>query len=297
VGSVVGTSPETSSSVWGDEWGGLAIKITPGANVFEKKLSLTELTYNTFRLPGVSYSWNFGDGGTSTDAEPTHTYSATGTYMIKVDMRDADYHPASFQTTVVVEPQGNVIPVSAMSVSVSGYTVTVTDLSYDPDYNLNGNSGPGKITILWGNGNDRTEVPINLTDSPSNQVYTYTYPTRTSNWTITHAISDNKGDSAIMPTKMNFLIPEAASNVNISGKLTRASTASSLQGSMLLKLNNVLTSYYSNPNSAGDYEFVNLRPGCYIVVPKVTTGYTFTPVESEPICTSTDGVNFTVTKP
>jgi hypothetical protein len=182
--------------------------------------------------------------------------------------------------------------------------VTVTDLSYDPDYNIDPNtgniienSGPGEIEILWGNGNARTKVPINLTDSPSNQVYTYTYPTSTNDWTITHVIVDNKGGKAIMPTKMNFLIPEAASNVNISGKLTRASTASSLQGSMLLKLNNVLTSYYSNPNSAGDYEFVNLRPGCYIVVPKVTTGYTLTPDESEPICTSTDGVNFTETKP
>lgn len=30
----------------------------------------------------VNYQWNFGDGGTSTDANPTHSYSAEGTYSV-----------------------------------------------------------------------------------------------------------------------------------------------------------------------------------------------------------------------
>jgi len=30
-----------------------------------------------------SYSWNFGDGGTSTSANPTHTYSKSGTYTVQ----------------------------------------------------------------------------------------------------------------------------------------------------------------------------------------------------------------------
>ena len=32
----------------------------------------------------TSGSWNFGDGGTSTIQNPTHTYTAPGTYTVSV---------------------------------------------------------------------------------------------------------------------------------------------------------------------------------------------------------------------
>jgi PKD repeat protein len=30
------------------------------------------------------YEWNFGDGGTSMEANPTHTYNTAGTYTVKL---------------------------------------------------------------------------------------------------------------------------------------------------------------------------------------------------------------------
>ena len=33
---------------------------------------------------GLSYTWNFGDGGTSASQNPTHTYTANGTYHVKL---------------------------------------------------------------------------------------------------------------------------------------------------------------------------------------------------------------------
>jgi PKD repeat protein len=38
----------------------------------------------------VSYEWAFGDGGTSTEASPTHTYGAVGTYTVTLLARSAD---------------------------------------------------------------------------------------------------------------------------------------------------------------------------------------------------------------
>ena len=38
--------------------------------------------------PALSYTWNFGDGTSSTQAQPTHIYSANGTYSVKLIITD-----------------------------------------------------------------------------------------------------------------------------------------------------------------------------------------------------------------
>ncbi|MBX3162857.1 MAG: PKD domain-containing protein [Bacteroidetes bacterium] len=37
---------------------------------------------STGTTPNTSYSWNFGDGGSSSTASPAHTYTANGTYLV-----------------------------------------------------------------------------------------------------------------------------------------------------------------------------------------------------------------------
>ena len=44
----------------------------------------------TSRPTRSRYEWTFGDGGTSTDANPTHTYAAVGTYTVTLVARSAD---------------------------------------------------------------------------------------------------------------------------------------------------------------------------------------------------------------
>lgn len=39
--------------------------------------------------PVATYAWDFGDGGTSTQATPTHTYTAQGTYTVKLTITTA----------------------------------------------------------------------------------------------------------------------------------------------------------------------------------------------------------------
>ncbi|KAA2240478.1 PKD domain-containing protein [Chitinophaga agrisoli] len=43
----------------------------------------------------LTYAWSFGDGGTSTDATPQHTYTAVGQYTIKLTVTDIDGCTAS----------------------------------------------------------------------------------------------------------------------------------------------------------------------------------------------------------
>ncbi|MEH1167789.1 ThuA domain-containing protein [Micromonospora sp. CPCC 205539] len=54
------------------------------------------------RSGGVSYRWEFGDGATSTEANPRHTYARVGAYTAKLTVTYADGETATVQTTVTV---------------------------------------------------------------------------------------------------------------------------------------------------------------------------------------------------
>ncbi len=64
---------------------------------------------DTSTAPGtLIYSWNFGDGGSSVDPNPTHTYSAAGMYNVVLTVTAAGFSDtATARITVPVTTQGN----------------------------------------------------------------------------------------------------------------------------------------------------------------------------------------------
>ncbi|MFC7304094.1 PQQ-dependent sugar dehydrogenase [Streptomyces monticola] len=82
----------------------------------------------------LTYAWAFGDGATSTAANPSHTYTANGQYSATLTVKDSTgkTHSASVQITV-----GNTAPTVKLELPVDGriidpgtavpYKVTVTD--------------------------------------------------------------------------------------------------------------------------------------------------------------------------
>lgn len=51
-----------------------------------------------------TYAWTFGDGGTSTSKDPSHTYSTAGNYTAKVIVTDSESHTENWTTIIVVTP-------------------------------------------------------------------------------------------------------------------------------------------------------------------------------------------------
>ncbi len=51
-----------------------------------------------------TYSWDFGDGGTSSQASPTHSYSSPGSYTATLTVRDRNGSSDSHSRTVTVSP-------------------------------------------------------------------------------------------------------------------------------------------------------------------------------------------------
>ncbi|MFG1874697.1 PQQ-dependent sugar dehydrogenase [Sphaerisporangium sp. NPDC049003] len=82
----------------------------------------------------ITYAWAFGDGGTSTAANPTHTYTTNGTYVVTLTVRDSTGKTATANVTVTV---GNTAPVVSIQLPQNGqvfsfgdavpYRITATD--------------------------------------------------------------------------------------------------------------------------------------------------------------------------
>jgi len=81
--------------------------------------------------PPTSYAWDFGDGGTSTEANPSHVYSAGGTYTVKLTVKNSGgSHTMTRENYISVGGSGIVADFSGTPTSGTvPLTVQFTDLS------------------------------------------------------------------------------------------------------------------------------------------------------------------------
>jgi PKD repeat protein len=76
------------------------------------------------------YNWDFGDGTTSTDQNPVHSYAAAGKYNVTLEVIGAGSNAITKVITVAASKPSTVkAPVAAFGTSVSGKTVQFTDKS------------------------------------------------------------------------------------------------------------------------------------------------------------------------
>jgi len=124
---------------------GNGIYINGGAHPFHITASYsgTEITYNDISFevtisggtPPYTYSWDFGDGSTSNNANPTHQYMQPGNYTVTVTVTDSNGNVASdsieiqiFQHCGDVNNDGKVD--SADAQLIMQYVVGLIDLDY-----------------------------------------------------------------------------------------------------------------------------------------------------------------------
>jgi PKD repeat protein len=87
----------------------------------------------------TAWTWAFGDGTTSTTRNPTHSFSAGGSYQVTLTVTDNDLASASTTKTVTVSaPIANSAPTAAFTQTCSGLSCTFTDGSTDADGTVTG---------------------------------------------------------------------------------------------------------------------------------------------------------------
>jgi large repetitive protein len=145
----------------------------------------------------ITYSWNFGDTGTSTSASPSRTYAAPGTYTITLTVRDVWGKTTTVTHDVTItEPAGNTGPSATF---VATCTVLVCAM------NSTGTVDPEGHTIKsytwnWGDG-----TALGTGTSPS---HTYALP---GTYTITLTATDSWNRSGA-PVTRDVTMQEPAGN-------------------------------------------------------------------------------------
>lgn len=103
----------------------------------------------------VSHSWNFGEGTTSSDQHPTHTYESSGTYLVSLTVTDdgGASNTTSQQVEVVDPTQQNTPPVASFTSTCIDLSCSFTNTSTDHDGD--------RLSYSWSFGDGSTSTATN----------------------------------------------------------------------------------------------------------------------------------------
>ena len=120
----------------------------------------------------ITFAWSFGDGGTSTEANPTHTYTTNGNFTAQLTVTDSEGRSGTANVPVTV---GNTAPKVTITLPPDGgfyewgdqvkFTVTVTD----PE---DGTVDCSKVQVQYLLGHDEHAHPLNQYTGCSGTVQT-----------------------------------------------------------------------------------------------------------------------------
>lgn len=122
----------------------------------------SDFTNNSTAGPDATYTWDFGDGNTSTTTNPSHTYAADGTYTVCLEITDSCLTETSCQS----------VTVASCTNPVAAFTFTGTSPTFDF---TNTSTTTGTVTYAWDFGDGNTATTENTSHTYSaNGTYTVT---------------------------------------------------------------------------------------------------------------------------
>ena len=151
----------------------------------------------------TGYLWSFGDGATSTLQNPSHTYSAAGTYNVTLTSSGPCNAPGT-----------HTLPLTILNVTTSVTNITC-NATNNGTATANATGGSGSYTYTWSPGNSTTSIitglstgtyTVTVSDTnscPSSATAAITQSanlTASTTVTLVSCFGDNNGSATVSPT-------------------------------------------------------------------------------------------------
>lgn len=150
------------------------------------------ITFTNASQNAQSYSWDFGDGKTSSEENPVHTYSKAGTWQVKLTAKNIAKTDTYLQNITI--SQADVTPTAKFSYTKNGLAVTFTNTSTNAQsYNWEfgdgqsstansplhtySSAGTYKVTLSAYNGSKTNSISQNVTLTEQAPKASFTYKT------------------------------------------------------------------------------------------------------------------------
>ena len=206
----------------------------------------------------ASYVWDFGDGSSSTAASPSHSYTATGNYTVRLTV--TDNKGATGTTTKVVSPvEPANQPPSAVITSVfcSGLTCSFDGSgSSDPDGTI--------ASYAWTFGDGQTGTGATTSHTYGSAGTFAVTLTVTDNKGATSSASGSAAPSNKQPAAIAF-VGASSANSNSATKSVTVPPTTKAGDALLLMLSKNSTVTTSDPSGSGWVPVDNLTNGTMIV--------------------------------
>jgi PKD repeat protein len=163
-----------------------------------------QFTNTSTPATGLTYAWTFGDGGTSSDASPAHTYAAAGTFPVTLTVTDASNATNTKSSSVTVAAGANTPPVASFDLPVTctaGTPCGFHSTSTDADGTIQSSH--------WDFGDQGTA------DTPD---ATHTF-VASGTYNVTLTVTDDKGAASTPVTKPLTVTPRTSQSCTTSGKI------------------------------------------------------------------------------
>ena len=148
-------------------------------------LGSTSLSLSNTSIDADSYAWDFGDGSTSNETEPAHTYAQDGAYTVQLIATNPCGNDTTSQEVVIITAPAADFELDAVT-GCTPFTVQVNDLSSNNTTGWNW-SAPGAIPAT-----SNEQSPSFTYTAPG--AYTLTLETSNGAGTSTASVSINVGD-------------------------------------------------------------------------------------------------------